>query len=163
MSEGQAPPWLDNEKLTPRPTNDEPSTAGNPNWYPGMKSPNPAGRPRGATAKTILIEKILAEVDGVLDAVLAKALDGDVGAASLILSRVLPGLKAQSASVEFAYDASVSAARQIEQVIAAMSSGAVPPDVAKQIIDAIGALAQVRATEELEARIAALEEVRGAR
>jgi len=127
-----------------------------------MKSPNPAGRPRGATAKTILIEKILAEADGVLDAVLAKALDGDVGAASLILSRVLPGLKAQSASVEFAYDASVSAARQIEQVIAAMSSGAVAPDVAKQIIDSIGALSQVRATEDLEARIATLEEARGA-
>lgn len=108
----------------------------------------------------MLLEEMLAQADGVLEAVLTKALEGDTGAASLILSRVLPGLKAQSASVEFQYDAALPAARQIEQVISAISSGAVPPDVGKQIIDAIGALSQVRAAEDLEARIAALEAAR---
>lgn len=41
--------------------------------------------------------------------------------------------------------------------------GQLAPDVARLIIDSIKSLADVRATEELEARIAALEEARDAR
>jgi len=48
-------------------------------------------------------------------------------------------------------------ARQVEMVLDALASGAVAPDVAKQIIEAIGALSAIRASEELEARLAALE------
>jgi hypothetical protein len=42
-------------------------------------------------------------------------------------------------------------------VLAAIACGEVSPDVGKQIIDAIAALSAVRASEDLEARLAALE------
>lgn len=131
--------------------------AGNPGWYPGMKSPNPAGRPKGATPQTKLMQRMLDNAEGIVDAVVARALEGDTGAASLILSRLVPALKAQSEKVQFNFDASAPVSEQIEAVLASISDGIVAPDVGKQIVEAIGALAQVRATEELEARIAALE------
>jgi len=104
---------------------------------------------------------MLADADGIVDAIVAKALEGDTGAASLILSRVIPALKAQAEKVQFDFDATAPASQQVEAVLGAMSGGIIAPDVGKQVIDAIGALSHVRATEELEARITALEEARG--
>lgn len=103
------------------------------------------------------MQRMMDDADGVVDAVVAKALEGDTGAASLILSRLVPALKAQSEKVQFNFDASAPVSEQVEAVLTSISDGIVAPDVGKQIIEAIGALAQVRATEELEARIAALE------
>jgi hypothetical protein len=160
MSDALAPPWMDGWNASSPPDKDEARPVGNPGWYAGMKSPNPAGRPCGATVKTKLMEKMLAEADGVVEAILTKARDGDVGAASLIISRVLPALKAQSERVQFEFEAAAPAARQVEQVLQAVSEGAVSVDVGKQFCEAIGTLSQIRATEELDARISALEEAR---
>jgi hypothetical protein len=134
---------------------------GNPGWYPGMKSPNPEGRPKGSTPQTKLMQRMLDDADGIIDAIVAKALEGDTGAASLIISRVLPALKAQSERVQFEFDAAAPAARQVEQVLQAISDGVVSADVGQQIIAAIAALSTIRATEELDERISALEEARG--
>jgi hypothetical protein len=97
------------------------------------------------------------DAGGIVDAMVEKALEGDTGAAGLILSRVLPALRSQAERVSFEFDATAPVARQVEQVLAAIASGAVAPDVGKQIIEAIGALSAIRATEELAARIEALE------
>ena len=48
-------------------------------------------------------------------------------------------------------------ARQVEQVLHGIAAGAVPADIGKQIIDAIGTPSAVRASDELDARLAALE------
>jgi len=106
-------------------------------------------------------QRMFDDANGIVDAMVEKALEGDTGAAGLILSRVLPALRSQSERVNFEFDASAPVARQVEQVLAAIASGAVAPDVGKQIIEAIGALSAIRATEELEARLAALEARRG--
>ena len=127
-----------------------------------MKSPNPEGRPKGSTPQTKLMQRMLDDADGIVAAIVAKALEGDTGAASLIISRVLPALKSQSERVQFEFDASAPAARQVEQVLQAISEGLIAADVGKQIIEAIGALSQVRASEDLDARISALEEARSA-
>ena len=105
---------------------------------------------------------MLADADGIVDSVVAKALDGDTAAASLILSRILPTVKAQVEKVQFDFDATAPISQQVEAVLSAVGSGVIAPDVGKQIIDAIASLSQVRASEELEARIVALEEARGA-
>ena len=160
MSDLQAPPWIGHEEQRSPPKHASVRAAGNPAWYPGMKSPNPSGRPKGSNSQTKLMERMLADADGVVDAVVAKALEGDTGAASLVLSRIIPALKAQSEKVQFDFDAAAPADQQVEAVLAAITSGIVSPDVGKQIIDAVASLAQVRATEQLEARIAALEEAR---
>ncbi|AMK18206.1 MULTISPECIES: hypothetical protein [Sphingobium] len=52
---------------------------------------------------------------------------------------------------------------QVAQVLNAISAGAVAPDVGRLIIDSIKSLSDVRATEELAARIEVLEEANGAR
>ncbi len=88
----------------------------------------------------------------------AKALEGDVGAIGTVLSRVMPSLKAQAEKVQFAFDASASISDQVAQVLDAIAAGAVAPDVGRVIIESIKALADVRATEDLAARIEALEE-----
>lgn len=84
-------------------------------------------------------------------------MEGDPASASLILSRILPPLRSQSEKVAFEFDPSLPVSKQVEQVLLAISEGALAPDTGKQIIDAIGALSTVRLAEEVEARLAALE------
>ena len=123
-----------------------------------MPSPNPAGRPRGITdRKAKLAQRMLADADGIVSVLIAQALEGDTGAASLILSRVLPALRNQTEKVQFPFDPCAPIPQQIEAVLAAVAVGAVAPDVGQVIIQSVKALADVRAVEELEARIITLE------
>ena len=78
-------------------------------------------------------------------------------AASLVLSRVAPTLRSQSQTVNFDFDPSGSISQQVEQILRAVSTGEVPPDLGKQIIDAVQALSSIRTAEELEQRITELE------
>lgn len=133
---------------------------GNPLWKPGV-SGNPNGRPPGRPDKRLLAtQQMLDEMRNIVAVLVGKALEGDTGAASLVLSRVLPSLKAQAEKVNFEFDASATISVQVAQVLDAVAAGAVAPDVGRVIIESIKALADVRATEELEVRIAALEEGR---
>lgn len=104
-----------------------------------------------------IAERMFDDAGGIVDAMVEKALEGDTGAAGLILSRVLPALRSQAERVSFEFDATAPVASQVEQVLAAIAGGHVAPDTGKLIIEAIGALSAIRATEELEARLAALE------
>lgn len=101
--------------------------------------------------------RLLEEGPAVLDAVLAKAKEGDPASAGLVLSRILPVLKAQGEKVKFNLDPSLPLAAQVEQVLAAIADGHIAPDVGRQIIEAIGTLGNIRAVEELEQRIITLE------
>ncbi|QHL91162.1 hypothetical protein GVO57_10465 [Sphingomonas changnyeongensis] len=73
---------------------------------------------------------MLSELRAIIEVQVAKALDGDSGAAALVLARVL----------------------------AAVAAGSLSADVGKLVIDGISALSEARRTEELEAVLAALEE-----
>lgn len=125
-------------------------------FLPG-RSGNPRGRPPGPSKQQKLLRRMLDEANDVLDAMLAKAKEGDAAAAGLILGRILPVLRAQSQTVTFDFDPSLPVAQQVEQVLAAIASGQIAPDLGQQIISAIGTLSNVRATEELEQRIITLE------
>lgn len=155
MSETETPAWL--EGWQPAPPKPQPRT-GNAAWTRGMPSPNPAGRPRGITdRKAKLAQRMLADADGIVSVLIAQALEGDTGAASLILSRVLPALRNQTEKVQFPFDPGSPIPQQIEAVLAAVAVGAVAPDVGQVIIQSVKALADVRAVEDLEARIITLE------
>lgn len=156
------PPWREGWQPAPPPEpKPTPGPPGNPKWVKGMKSPNPAGRPPGSTAQTILLKRMLENADGIVDMLIAKAMEGDTNSASLILSRIMPSIKAQSQRVAFDFDHTAPVSQQVEQVIAAIADGSVPADIGRQIVDAISSLSSIRANEELEARIAALEEKQG--
>ncbi len=128
-------------------------------WERGGPSPNPRGRPPGIVDKrTRVSQALLDDAPAVARVVVDAALEGDMQAASLVLSRIAPILRGQMEKVAFEFDATAPVTRQVEQVLAAVARGQVAPDVGKQIIDAVQALSTIRATEELEARLAALEQ-----
>jgi hypothetical protein len=123
-----------------------------------MPSPNRAGRPKGLTDRRAkLAQRILDDADDIVRVMIEKALEGDSSAASLILSRVLPALRSQNEKVQFDFEPTAPVSTQVEAVLAAIATGAVAADVGKQIIDAIGTLSNVRAVEDLEARLTLLE------
>ncbi|WP_454756891.1 DUF5681 domain-containing protein [Cupriavidus campinensis] len=131
---------------------------GNPAWTRGGPSPNPNGRPKGIVDKRQRLQQALADqASEVTRVVIDAALGGDMQAASLVLSRVAPALKAQTERVEFDFDSTAPIAQQVEQVLQGIADGKIAPDVGKHIIEAIGSLSAVRAVDEMEQRLAALE------
>lgn len=163
MTTAIQPPWGTDWKPAPR--EEQPVRGpGNPSWTPGCASPNPKGRPAGVPDKRLLAtQAALDEMRNIVAMLVGRALEGDTNAASIVLSKVLPSVKAQAEKVNFEFDASLPISGQVAQVLDAVAAGAVAPDVGRLIIDSIKSLADVRATEELEARITALEEARDAR
>lgn len=164
MTEVQLPPWM--QGWRPTPVTDlsvaTPRGPGNPSWTPGCLSPNPRGRPPGIPDKRLLAtQQMLDEMRNIVAVLIGKALEGDTGAAAVVLSKTLPTLKAQAEKVSFNFDASAPVSEQVAQVLDAIAAGALAPDVGRLIIDSVARLADVRATEELEARIIALEYARG--
>lgn len=127
-------------------------------FRPGT-SGNPRGRPPGRPdVRTQLSRAMLADAAEVVATVLEQAKEGDLQAASPVMARVLPSLKAQAERVEFDFDASAPVPEQIEQVLAAVAGGRLAPDVGQSIIASLGALSDARAVADLEQRIAELEE-----
>lgn len=171
QSETQAEPsWLQNFHASKQAEKTKPARAPvkavviNPadlrgsRWQKGMPSPNPKGRPPGIKErKAKVTEKLLDNVNGILDKMIQQALEGDSAAAALVVNRVLPVLRPQSEKVTFVLDADASISKQVEQVLAAIANGEVAPDVGKKIIEAVQSLASVRAIEDLEKRITELE------
>lgn len=149
------PPWgTDWKPLPPR----APGVSGNPAWKPGCPSPNKSGRPKGIADKRLLAtQQMLDEMRNVVSVLVAQALEGDTSAASLVMSRVLPSLKAQAEKVKFPLDTSAPISEQVAQVLDAVAGGLLAPDVGRLMIDSLKALADVRALEELETRIVMLE------
>ena len=140
------------------PVKKTPGIPGNPAWKPGCASPNPRGRPPGVPDKRLLATKaMLDEMRNIVAVLVGKALEGDTNAASIVLSKVMPSLKAQSEKVNFHFDSSAPISEQVAQVLDAIAAGAVAPDVGRLIIESVKALADVRAVEELEQRIITLE------
>jgi len=138
--------------------------AGNPSWVPGGPSPNPSGRPPGLPDKRLLAtQAALDEMRSIMMMLVARALEGDTNAASIVLSKVLPSVKAQAEKVNFTFSSDAPISEQVAQVLDAIAAGAVAPDVGRLIIDSIKSLSDVRATEDLAARIEALEAASDAR
>lgn len=154
MPELIPPPWGDGWKPSPPPVSKPP---GNPQWTKGV-SGNPAGRPPGRPDKRLLAtQSMLDEMRNIVAVLVGKALEGDTNAANIVLSKTLPSLKAHAALVEFDFDANATISEQVSAVLDGIARGQVPPDVGRVIIESIKALADVRATEDLAARIEALE------
>lgn len=124
-------------------------------WKPGQ-SGNPQGRKPGTGEVAELRAAISERVPKVLEAMLKKALAGDVGAARLLLERAVAPLKAADAPVVVNLSGK-SLADQGRAVLAAVADGQLAPAQGAALVSAIGTLANVEKVEELAARVAALE------
>lgn len=124
-------------------------------WKPG-ESGNPAGRRPGSGQVAKLRTAIAEQLPGLLDAMLARALEGDVGAARLLLERTIAPLRAMEPAQPLTLpDGSFT--DQGRAVLKAVAEGELAPGQGATLLSAIGALARVAEIDELTARIDALE------
>ena len=124
-------------------------------WKPGQ-SGNPKGRPAGSGEVAKLRAAIAGNVPAILQSLTAAALGGDVGAARLLLERVIAPLKAaEQAQALHLPDGTLTA--QGRAVLAAVAAGELAPGQGAALLGAIGTLASVAEIDELAARITALE------
>jgi len=129
-----------------------------PRWTKGMKSPNPSGRPKGIVDKRTKVTQALADdAPAIARVVIDAALEGDMQAASLVLSRVAPPLKQQAERVQFELDPNCPLSEQANQILVAVSEGRVDAETGKTLIGCISSVANIKAVEELEHRIILLE------
>ncbi len=157
MTEQISPPWGTDWKPAPSPSEPERRGAGNPAWQPGV-SGNPRGRPPGRPDRRLLAtEQMLQEMRAIVSVLVGKALEGDTNAASIVLAKCLPSVKAQAEKVNFPLNTDAPISEQVAQVLDSVADGQLAPDVGRLIIDSIARLSDVRMQETLEARIEALE------
>jgi hypothetical protein len=132
---------------------------GNPNWKPGQ-----SGNPKGRTPGTGEIGKLRAaigeRVPELLAAMMAKALEGDVGAARLLLERAIAPLKGIEQAVTLALPNDGTLTAKATAVLNAAAAGDLAPGQAAQLIAALGTLAKISEVDELAARIEKLEAAR---
>ena len=125
-------------------------------WKPGQ-SGNPRGRPPGAGEVAKLRAAIADRVPELLAAMMARALEGDVGAARLLLERAIAPLKAAEQSQALSLpDGTLT--EQGRAVLASVASGELAPGQGAALLGAIGTLARVAEIDELARRIEVLEE-----
>ena len=124
-------------------------------WKPG-ESGNPAGRTPGSGDVAKVRAAIAAHIPELLDAMMQRALDGDVGAARLLLERTVAPLKAAELAQPLG-----TLTEQGRAVMAAVSAGEMAPGQGAALVGALGALARVAEVDELAARVAELEKRHG--
>ena len=119
------------------------------------QSGNPKGRPKRIATHENLRQSIEQHAPEILAALLEQAKAGDTAAAKLLLDRCIPTLRPSDATVTLPHADTL--AGKGEAVIAALSDGELPPDVAAVMMHALQSLAKVIETSELQRRIEALE------
>jgi hypothetical protein len=150
----EQPEWLKNQEPVPP----QAKNAGRPDWVRGMKSPNPAGRPKGIVDKKLkVVQALSSDAPAVIRVVIDAALAGDIQAASLVLSRVAPALKPQTGIVTFELDEAAPLTTQAQQIMKAVSNGELEPDTGKMLMDCLGTMHGIRQLDEFASRLAALE------
>ncbi len=150
MTETVQPDWL--QGFTPQP-NKPPK-----GWQPGQ-SGNPRGRPVGSrNKKNVIAEEFEKDGSAVARVVMDAALEGDMQAANMVLQRLSPPLRARAEKVTFELTPDAPLHEQANQVLASVAEGAIDPETGKLLIDCIQSVAGIRAVDELEARLVALEE-----
>ena len=128
-------------------------------WKKGQ-SGNPAGRSKGAGQVAKLRATILGHVPEIIENLVVAALAGDTSAAKLLIERAIPVLKSVEEPVRLPMPADAALADHGRAILAAAGAGALSPGQVASLLNALGALAKVIETDELEKRIAALEENR---
>jgi hypothetical protein len=127
-------------------------------FKPGQ-SGNPAGKKPGTkNRKTILRQELEKDGSALALAIKSKALEGDPSCLALWLSRLEPPLRARAEKVTFDLDTSKSLHHQAQDIMDAIAQGRVDPDTGAMLIACLDKVGNLKAVEELEARLAVLED-----
>lgn len=127
-------------------------------WQKGV-SGNPSGKPKGTVSTPGKLRQAIAEdLTGIINVLRKKAREGDVQAAALLLSRVLPPLRSESATASPVAVSGESLGERAEGIVRAALAGELPPTVADELMGLLAQQARIIEISELERRLAMLEE-----
>jgi len=124
-------------------------------------SGNPAGKPKGARHRaTLIAEKLMAEdAEAVVQAVVAAAKAGDMGAAKLILDRIAPPRKGRAVEFELPpVETAADVCNAQAAIISAVATGRLSPEEAASIATLLDASRKAIELSDLEQRLAQLEQ-----
>ena len=125
-------------------------------WKPG-ESGNPRGRPPGRGQSAQFREALASKLPAILESVVKAAIEGDMTAARLVLDRCMPALKPLESTIEGLALPTGTLTQQARDILASVSRGEVAPGQAAQLVASIGQVGKLMETDELTARIEALE------
>ena len=118
-------------------------------------SGNPKGRPRSEVTQ---IKKAIAKRGTeIIEQVIDRALAGDMQAAKILVDRLSPPLKAQSAPVKFEFEGSDRLSSGAQKILEATAAGKLSPDVAGNLLNALSAFIRQHEVDQLADRLEALE------
>lgn len=127
-------------------------------FHPGQ-SGNPAGRPKGKPLKSTELRKAIElRADEILQSVINAAVQGDMTACKMLLDRIIPTLKAYAMPINIPKQNSLTG--QADEIVTAVMSGQIPPDIASQLLSALAHQLRIVEIDELSKRVEALEIVR---
>ncbi len=118
-------------------------------------SGNAAGRPVGTTAAGKIRAAIEKDSSTILKAIIDAAVLGDMAAAKILLDRLCPQLKPQALPITVQLGDTLPETGS--NIIFAMATGTIPPDIATQLINALSSQSKMIETCELADRLARLE------
>ena len=130
-------------------------------WKSG-ESGNPAGRKPGSGEVAKLRAAMAEHVPALLTVLVERAMSGDIGAARLLLERVIAPLKASEEPAPLTMPEG-TLAEKAHAVVQAAADGELAPGQAASIVTALGAVAKIVETTEILDRIAALERAQGSK
>jgi hypothetical protein len=127
-----------------------------PKFKPGV-SGNPKGRPPAKIKAAEVRAAINNNLTDIINAMIERALSGDVAAGKVLLDRVCPTLKPQATPINIDINPDASLAQIGDGLIKATLTGAIPADVGAQLITALANQSKIVELDELVKRIEALE------
>lgn len=136
------------------PANSAPENRGKTGRFLPGHSGNAGGRPK---RESVLRKQLEEGSDDAITQVINAAAEGDMTACRLILERTVPVRKASYEAVAFEMDDS-SLADAAKSVLRAVAAGMLAPDVGAMLITAVNNTAKIIEFDELERRLAALED-----
>ena len=120
------------------------------------QSGNPAGRRPGVPNPSRELRKAIgAHVPEIIASLVQAALGGDTAAASLLLSRVLPPVKAETATLAITDECGM--VERAELVVAETLTGNLSPTAAAELMTVLASQARIVEVAELERRLVAIE------
>ena len=126
-------------------------------WQTGQ-SGNPKGRKLGTGKLDKLRAALAKELPAVLETLVAQAKSGDAAAMRLLLERTIPPLRPVDAPTVLNLPADAGLVEQGQAVLLALAAGHLPVNQATGILQAMAGLARLKELDELERRIADLEQ-----
>lgn len=126
-------------------------------WVPGQ-SGNPRGRKPGTGKVAKVRDAIGKAMPDILAAMVRRAKDGDPQAARLLMERTIPALKPLELPVTVAIPEAGGLVERAESILLATARGEIAPSQGAALLTALQGVARLVEIEELEQRIAALEE-----